>query len=69
VSPSSATDPDNDTTTACTIAVAPRMAREIHSARMPSREVSKAESTFSALSCECGVTRCDNRCHRPVAGE
>ena len=57
VSPSSATEPDNTTISACATAVAPSTPSEIHSARMPSRDDSMAESTLSALSCECGVIR------------
>jgi hypothetical protein len=57
VPPSSATDPDFATTTACSAAVTARPAKEIHSARSPSALPSSAASTWSAASCECGRSR------------
>ncbi len=50
VSPSRATDPDRATITAWTTVVTPRTTSEIHSVRMPSREVSIAASTLSPAS-------------------
>ena len=67
VSPSSATEPDHQATSACSAAVPPSTAREIHSARMPAPLASIAESTLSVESCECGATRCPSRC-RHLAG-
>jgi hypothetical protein len=57
VSPRSATDPDSATITAWTTVVSPRTAREIHSVRIPSREVSIAGSILSTASWLCGRTR------------
>ena len=65
VSPSSATDPDSAATAAWITAVAPRTAREIHSARIPSALASIAASTLSAASCEWGRTRCTSRASTP----
>ena len=62
VSESSATDPDSTTTTAWNAAVTPSTASEIHSARMPSFDDSMTESTRSAASWLCGVTRCLTPC-------
>ncbi|HWM98855.1 MAG TPA: hypothetical protein VNO54_17575 [Streptosporangiaceae bacterium] len=61
VLPSSATDPDSATITACTAAVAPSVASEIHNVRMPSREVSIAASTLSPASWLCGTSTCPTR--------
>ena len=52
-SPSSATEPDSATTTACASAVAASPASEIHRARSPSAEDSSTGST--ARSCVVGV--------------
>lgn len=45
VSPSSATDPDTAATAAWITVVSPRMPSDSHSVRIPSFEVSIAEST------------------------
>ena len=45
-------------TAACSTAVPARIAREIHSARMPSALDSIAASTLSVASWECGRSRC-----------
>jgi hypothetical protein len=67
VSPSSATEPDTATTAAWISAVAPSIAADTHSARIPSRLASMAASTLSAASCECGRTRCRTRLSAPDA--
>ncbi len=50
VSDSSATAPESTTTNTCASAVAPSKPSEIHSARMPRRLDSSAESSRSAAS-------------------
>ena len=57
------------TTTACRTAVTPQHRRARSTGRAcPRGEDSSAESTLSAASCECGVTRCRSRPTRPPAG-
>ena len=60
-SPSSATEPDRATTTACAHAVAASPASEIHSARRPSAEDSSTGSAARSWACECGPAACLTR--------
>ncbi len=65
VSPNSATDPDRATITAWTAVVAASTTSEIHSVRIPSRDVSIAASTLSPDSWLCGRRRWARRCRAP----
>ena len=64
-SPSSATEPDSATTTACASAVAARAASEIHKTRRPSAEDSSTGSTARSCEWECGPTACRRRAQIP----